>query len=88
MKSPYDVIAELRKLLAEATAGFTPDPGTSDLYDEQPINVRATLGWHRRATRALWDRDSYLQAEQAKPEERIAEWRPSGNDMWSDTEKS
>jgi hypothetical protein len=49
------IIAELRKLLAEAVDGFAYDPGHSDLDNQQPIHVRATLGWYRRAHRALHD---------------------------------
>jgi hypothetical protein len=46
-------VDKLRRLLAEVLQGFSPDPGTSDLYDEQPIHVRATLGWYRRAQREV-----------------------------------
>lgn len=41
-----------KKLLSLARAirhGFTPDPGHSDLDDEQPINVSITLGDYRTA---------------------------------------
>ncbi len=31
--------------------GFTPDPGTSDLDDEQPIHVMIPLGEYRRCQR-------------------------------------
>jgi len=34
--------------------GFTEDPGTSDLDNEQPIAVRMTLGDYRKLTRLLW----------------------------------
>jgi len=33
--------------------GFTPDPGTSDLDNEQPIHVCIPLGEYRRAVRLL-----------------------------------
>lgn len=40
------------RLLLEAlkvcAAGFAPDPGTSDLGNEQPIYLRITLGDYRR----------------------------------------
>lgn len=42
----------ISRLLLEAlkvcAAGYTPDPGTSDLYNEQPIYLRITLGDYRR----------------------------------------
>lgn len=52
-----EVIKEREKLkkylleLSEAiTNGFSYDPGHSDLYNEQPIHVRMTLGDYRRAS--------------------------------------
>ncbi len=45
----------LEKILRAVCDGFTPDPGTSDLDDEQQINVRMTLGDYR-ACRALFIR--------------------------------
>lgn len=39
------IMLEMLKLLQ---AGYTPDPGTSDLYNEQPIYLRITLGDYRR----------------------------------------
>lgn len=36
-------------VLAPFLAGFVPDPGTSDLDDEQPIWIHATLGEYRKA---------------------------------------
>jgi hypothetical protein len=33
--------------------GFTPDPGTSDLDDEQPVHITIPLGEYRRAVRLL-----------------------------------
>jgi hypothetical protein len=40
--------------VARAVAyGFTSDPGTSDLDDEQPIDVRMTLGEWRKARRLV-----------------------------------
>lgn len=34
--------------------GFTPDPGTSDLDNEQPIHVSMTLGDYRNLRSAVW----------------------------------
>lgn len=42
-------------ILAPVLAGFIPDPGTSDLYDEQPIWVSMTLGDYRRASRLSYE---------------------------------
>jgi hypothetical protein len=39
-----DLLSDIRVVLA----GFKTDPGTSDLDDEQPINVWMTLGDYRR----------------------------------------
>ena len=33
--------------------GFTPDPGTSDLDNEQPVHITIPLGEYRRAVRLL-----------------------------------
>jgi hypothetical protein len=38
-------------VLQSVCAGYKYDPGSSDLDDEQPINVRMTLGDYRRASR-------------------------------------
>jgi hypothetical protein len=38
-------------VLNTVCAGFTYDPGHSDLDDEQPIHVRMTLGDYRAAVR-------------------------------------
>jgi len=62
-----ETIAQLRGLLAEALAGFTPDPGTSDLDNEQPIHLRTTLGWYRRAYRAMYDRDGIRPDQKPLP---------------------
>ena len=35
--------------------GMVYDPGHSDLDDEQPINVRMTLGDYRAASRLLYE---------------------------------
>jgi hypothetical protein len=47
--------AGLDKLILEVLQavklGFSEDPGTSDLDDEQPITVRLTLGEYRKACR-------------------------------------
>jgi hypothetical protein len=37
------------KILDAICKGFEEDPGTSDLYNEQPIHVRMTLGDYRLA---------------------------------------
>ena len=39
----------MEKIIAAVVSGFTYDPGHSDLDDEQPINVRMTLGDWRKA---------------------------------------
>jgi len=44
-----DLISDVRVVLA----GFKTDPGTSDLDDEQPINVWMTLGDYRRMARRV-----------------------------------
>lgn len=43
-----DYALTLGKAAGPVIAGFTYDPGTSDLDDEQPIIVRMTLGEYRR----------------------------------------
>lgn len=45
---------EQNEMLTKVLAGFIPDPGTSDLDDEQPINVSMTLGDYRRIQRLMW----------------------------------
>lgn len=45
-----DLLASLRALVA----GFTPDPGTSDLYNEQPIYLSVPLGEWRKARIAVY----------------------------------
>jgi hypothetical protein len=42
---------DVAPLIEAVCAGFTPDPGTSDLDNEQPIHVCIPLGEYRRATR-------------------------------------
>ena len=42
-------------LLQAICAGFTYDPGHSDLDNEQPIHVRMTLGDYRRASRLKYE---------------------------------
>jgi hypothetical protein len=46
-------------LLSAVVAGYTYDPGSSDLDDEQSINVRMNLGDYRLASR--------LKSELEKP---------------------
>ena len=41
--------------LNNLSKGFTPDPGTSDLDDEQPIYISTTLGDYRRIVRLLYE---------------------------------
>jgi hypothetical protein len=38
-------------LLKSVVAAFTPDPGTSDLDDDQPLTITIPLGEYRRAAR-------------------------------------
>ena len=45
----------LRSLCVAIKIGFDEDPGHSDLDNEQPINVRMTLGDYRRAKRLLYE---------------------------------
>ncbi len=44
---------DAKPLVQAVVAGFTYDPGHSDLDNEQPINVRLPLGEYRRAVRLL-----------------------------------
>ena len=44
----------INQVLMAVVDGFTYDPGHSDLDDEQPINVRMTLGdWRTAQTLAI-----------------------------------
>lgn len=43
------LLKDLRPLVKAVVDGFTPDPGTSDLDNEQPIHVTIPLGQYRRA---------------------------------------
>ncbi len=45
----------MRKLVEAVVEGFSPDPGTSDLDDEQRIVVRMNLGLYRDAQALQWD---------------------------------
>ena len=51
-----------KSLAAIIVAGFTYDPGHSDLDNEQPINVCMTLGDYRRAGRELHYKSPQLLA--------------------------
>jgi hypothetical protein len=42
-------------LVKAVVDGFTSDPGTSDLDNEQPITVRMSLGEYRRAERLYYE---------------------------------
>lgn len=46
---------DLPALLKAVTNGYTYDPGSSDLDDEQPIYVRMTLGDYRKARRLQYE---------------------------------
>src|ERR1035438_9729834 len=47
---PLDAYLDVyRRIRAAVLLGFSPDPGTSDLDNEQPIFVRMTLGDYRAA---------------------------------------
>jgi hypothetical protein len=46
---------DLFSLIKAVHDGFTPDPGTSDLDNEQPITVRMSLGEYRRAERLYYE---------------------------------
>jgi hypothetical protein len=59
------LLAEAGLLLAEALAGYSYDPGFSYLDDEQPINVRLTLGWYRRVKRTISISDDDIAALRA-----------------------
>jgi hypothetical protein len=48
-----DFTLELISLLRKVQAGFNPDPGTSDLDNEQPIYVRLELGDYRKINQSL-----------------------------------
>ena len=45
------LMGDVLPLLRAVDQGYTYDPGSSDLDDEQPIHVRMTLGDYRRALR-------------------------------------
>lgn len=47
------LMAGARELAQAVVDGFTYDPGTSDLDNEQPITVRMTLGQYRKAQAAI-----------------------------------
>ncbi len=44
---------DINQVLSAVVNGFTYDPGHSDLDNDQPINVRLTLGQWRVANRLL-----------------------------------
>ncbi len=49
------LIRDVLPVLRAVTNGMVYDPGHSDLDDEQPINVRMTLGDYRRASRLKYE---------------------------------
>lgn len=49
------LVRDVLPVLVAVTNGYTYDPGPSDLDDEQPINVRVTLGDYRRASRLKYE---------------------------------
>ena len=54
--SDYQFIkkADVLPLLRAVVGSFVPDPGTSDLDDEQPCRITIPLGEYRRAVRLLF----------------------------------
>jgi hypothetical protein len=44
---------EYQIVLEAIVKGFTTDPGTSDLDNEQPVHITIPLGEYRRAVRLL-----------------------------------
>jgi hypothetical protein len=46
---------DVTPLVKAVVEGFTYDPGTSGLDDEQPIHVCIPLGQYRRARRLLYE---------------------------------
>jgi hypothetical protein len=49
------LVRDVLPVLRAVAAGFTYDPGCSDLDNEQPITVRMTLGDYRRASRLKYE---------------------------------
>ena len=47
------MVVAVSPILVAIRDGFTPDPGTSDLDNEQPIHITIPLGEYRRAVRLL-----------------------------------
>jgi hypothetical protein len=49
------LVRDVLPVLKAVASGYTYDPGSSDLDDEQPIHVRMTLGDYRRASRLKFE---------------------------------
>lgn len=49
------LIRDVLPVLRAVADGYTYDPGSSDLDDEQPITVRMSLGDYRRASRLKYE---------------------------------
>ena len=65
---------DLNTALHAVVAGFTEDPGISDLDDEQTIHVRMTLGdWRRIKWTTIDKRDGILKVEKLRCPECGAE---------------
>jgi hypothetical protein len=59
MKNEPDFTHYFASMIA---SGFEPDPGTSDLDDEQPIIVRMPLGAYRTARRIRDEANEKMRA--------------------------
>lgn len=54
--SEFELLArKVSPVLRAVCDGYVYDPGSSDLDDEQPINVRMTLGDYRIASRLKYE---------------------------------
>ncbi len=49
------LVNDVLPVLEAVADGYTYDPSSSDLDDEQPINVRMSLGDYRRASRLKFE---------------------------------
>jgi hypothetical protein len=54
------LVRDVLPVLQAVCAGYTYDPGSSDLDDEQIIHARMTLGDYRRASRLKWELEKAL----------------------------
>lgn len=53
------LVRNVLPILRSVVAGFEPDPGTSDLDNEQPLNVRMDLGTYRKARALAYELEKY-----------------------------